>query len=332
MPSARFSTALAFAALSACLHAGPSAKVEGEDSADFGSYPAKEGRTAAFAIANKGDAPLKILEVRNTCECIKTALTKDVNAGVSSQNVAPGAKTDFKIEVIADSIYERYSKTVYVRTDDPANSLLAFTVSGDPIPILAVKAEDRMIYAGRLKEGAEWRKDILLKATQDGVETGVPEMKSPLPGVARIEKAGGRAFLLTLILKPPESSLGEFQCKVVVPVKKPEGWKALEVDVAGTVGAELVSTPGRLTLPADAKYPLEMEVELRLLSPDGRSLSAGELSAKAIGTAMSLSQKSPGVVSLRVKFREAPSGGFAIEAWAPKAKPLKIPVSAGRVN
>ena len=319
--------AIAFYALSAAsLAAGPIATIEGPASADFGRYPAKEEKIAAFCIVNKGDTPLKILGVRNVCDCVE--------AKIQEQELPPGGKFTFNAKILPDSIYGQYSKPVYIRTDDPANKFLSIKLSGDAVPILKTVLEPE-IYAGRIKLGSPWVKDIDLETTEDGVEPGNPTADCLLPAKASVEKLSSRAFRLKLEIAPQENQIGPFHCKLKVPVSKPGGWKPVNIDVSGFAGAELVAVPSKILLPADSSTPLELSLELHLIDPSARLLKGEDISfVQPKGIAIAISQKAPGVVAAKVNI---PAGfaivaGNAIEFRTEGAKPLSIPIASRRAE
>ncbi len=301
------------------LSAGQVAAIEGPASADFGLYPAKEAKSASFSIVNKGDAPLKILGVRNVCDCVE--------AEIPEKELTPGEKLSFKAMILPDSVYGRYSKPVYIKTDDPANKFLSIALSGEAIPILKTVLEPE-IYAGHLKLGASWLKEIDLEATKDGVETGSIAAECALPVKTSISKLSSRAFKLKIEIFIPEDKIGPFLCKIQIPVSKPDGWKPVGIAISGFAGAELAATPSKILMPKGNAAPSETKVELRLIAPDGKPLLRTEdiaFSAPA-GVSITLSEKSPGVVIAKLEVQAGIHPDGKVEFKTQGARPLSLPI------
>ena len=62
--------------------AGPVIALEGKDTLDFGTFPANVQQTGTFKILNKGDAVLRIINLRKTCGCAAIKIDK--------QEIKPG--------------------------------------------------------------------------------------------------------------------------------------------------------------------------------------------------------------------------------------------------
>jgi hypothetical protein len=312
--------------LSIRLSANPIAAIDGIDSIDFEKYPAREGKSVCFKITNKGDSTLKITGVRNTCACIKTAISK--------QEIEPGGKTELTVEVIADSIYEKYSKSIYIQTDDSENKFLSFTVAGDPVPIFAVKPR-RDIYAGRIKAGMPWRQEVTLSATEAKVEPNIPLVKASIPATAELKPSTEGNFVLSLEINPPFDEAGEFNCKILVPVKNPSGWKDIEICISGQYGIMLLATPAQIVLPASASTPIERSIEIRLLGDDSTSMRPENITISSpLGVESLTKEKSPGIVLLKLKFtpeslnvlKAGKGTSIQVKSSLGKLQALKIPL------
>ena len=319
-----------FALASIRLFAGPQAIVEGETSAKFGSYPAKEARAASFTIANKGDSTLKILGVRNTCDCVESGISLGAELDAKSGDIPPGGKATLKLKVLPDSIHETYAKSVYVQTDDPAHKFLVFTISGDAIPILKAVPQAE-VFAGHIKLGATWAHELRLEATENGVEPGGPEVQTAVPLKASVVKIGERDFRLKLEVTPKIDTPGIFSAKVLIPVAKPEGWKPIEISLLGYAGTELLASPAKIFIPANEAKRFEKTVELRVFSPEPLKLRAEDISFTAPeDIAVSLSGQDGELVVAKITL-----GAEAIKSLGEKraiefkmsgAKPLSIPL------
>jgi hypothetical protein len=319
-----------FALASIGLYAGPQAIVEGEPSAKFGSYPAKEAKIATFIIVNKGDTSLKILGVRNTCDCVESGISIGTEFDAKNCEIPPGSKAMLKLKVLPDSIHEPYVKSVYVQTDDPANKFLVFTIFGDAIPILKAVPQAEIV-AGHIKLDSTWMHELKLEATESGVEIGTPRIESEIQLKASVDVVSENSFKLKIGILPSSSSPGRFSAKVFVPILKPEGWKPIEVNIAGFAGIELLASPAKIFIPASEMKHFEKSIELRVFSPEPIKLKPEDISFTAPkGVSVALSGEDGELVMAKITLgpdalKSLDKNSF-IEFKMPGAKLLSSPL------
>ena len=94
-----------------------------EDSWDFGEITPDELPTHIFKLENIGDEVLIIKEAKVSCEsCIDPLIsTKELN---------PGDSAELKITVNSLDMIGRFTKRIYVESNDPVNPRAVITVSG----------------------------------------------------------------------------------------------------------------------------------------------------------------------------------------------------------
>ena len=94
-----------------------------EESWDFGEITPDELPTHIFRFENKGDEVLVIKEVKIDCEsCIEPVIsTKELN---------PGEEGELKITVNSLDMIGRFTKRIYLESNDPVNPQIIITVSG----------------------------------------------------------------------------------------------------------------------------------------------------------------------------------------------------------
>lgn len=189
---------------------------------DVGRYPAHERKDVCFTLANRGDAPLRITNVRKPCGCM--------TAEIGKSELAPGEKTELKVGILPGSVTGAYSKPLYVESNDPGARFVGLTVSGTAVQLLAVKPQPT-VYAGRLPAGQAWTQVFVLEAAEDGVELGAPVVEGA-PGAKVVLQADGPRATKVLFEARPESG-GELKWVVKVPVLKPAGWPPVELGVTG---------------------------------------------------------------------------------------------------
>src|SRR5665213_1393825 len=73
---------------------------------NFGAVPNRGYAERTFLLANKGDEPLHITQVRPTCGCTIAALADSL--------VAPGHSTKLDIRLSADHRSGNFYKTIYI--------------------------------------------------------------------------------------------------------------------------------------------------------------------------------------------------------------------------
>lgn len=93
---------------------------------DFGKLSGASAVTHGFIISNVGDKPLSILDVRTSCGCTATALSKP--------NLAPGESTELEATVDLTSFSGHISQAIYVSSNDLTNRKLKLRIMGEVTP------------------------------------------------------------------------------------------------------------------------------------------------------------------------------------------------------
>ena len=94
-----------------------------EESWDFGEITPDELPTHIFRFKNNGDEILIIKEAMVSCEsCIEPV--------ISTRELNPGEEGELKITVNSLDMIGRFTKRIYVESNDPVNPRVAVTVSG----------------------------------------------------------------------------------------------------------------------------------------------------------------------------------------------------------
>lgn len=240
----------------------PVIAAEGKAEVDFGVYPANKRQNAVFKIRNKGNSLLEILRITNTCGCAETECDK--------KSLKPGETAQLRTAVLPDSIYGKYDKKIYVKSNDPANKVFAFTLKGQATPIAEVKPKDKF-YAGRLETDKNWTCSFSLVPTEKKVELGTPFLESSYPMKAALTREKDGSYKLaaeTLIGKAG----GDLKAAIHVPVLEPKGWKPVRITILAKIGKEFFAVPSKLFLPETAKENVEKVFQLRM---SGEKINAG---------------------------------------------------------
>ena len=107
----------------ALANSGPSIYFLPEDSWDFGEITPDELPTHIFKFENIGDEVLIIKGINVSCESCIGIL-------ISTKELDPGDSAELKITVNSLDMIGRFTKRIYIESNDPVNPRLVVTVSG----------------------------------------------------------------------------------------------------------------------------------------------------------------------------------------------------------
>ena len=206
------------------LQAGnPAIALEGKGTLDFGTFPANARQSGTFKILNKGDAPLKIINIRKTCGCSAVKVDK--------QEIKPDDSAILTAEVLPDSISGPFSKNLYVESNDPKQRFLQLNFTGRAIPLLTVYPKN-FLYMGTLTAGKEYEYKFRINTEQDGVklEPGTP--KANFKADIKLAQDSPRQFTLTVKATPQQKN-EMLSIELELKVLEPSGWKPLPVKLQG---------------------------------------------------------------------------------------------------
>lgn len=201
----------------------PVIALEGKDTLDFGDFPANTPQSGTFKILNKGDAVLKIINLRKTCGCAAVRIDK--------QEIKPGDSATLTAEVLADSITGPFSKNLYVESNDPKQRFLQLNFTGKAVPLLTVYPKN-FLYMGTLTAGKEYEYKFRIETERDGVklETGSP-VTNLTAGVALIQ-ISPRQFSLTVKVTPKQK-VAICSLELELKVLEPADWKGVPIKLQG---------------------------------------------------------------------------------------------------
>lgn len=229
--------------------------VVGTNEVDFGTHPAHEAKKTNFIIKNTGETVVNIIRVNKSCTCIETSCSK--------MQANPGEEIPVLVTVLPDSVYGYYRKNILVETTDPIARVIILSVTGTAMPLVNVRPS-ATIYAGRLPLKQEWVQKFELEASTSGVELGSVEHESNFPvkiEVVKLPLSNVLRWQLTLTLAPPLHA-GNWQCKIKIPIRSPEGHPPIVIGVDAKIGNELFAVPQTVPIPLSTQ-PVVRVVRLR---------------------------------------------------------------------
>ncbi len=206
--------------------AGPVIALEGKDTLDFGTFPANVQQTGTFKILNKGDAVLRIINLRKTCGCAAIKIDK--------QEIKPGDSAVLTAEVLADSISGPFSKNLYVESSDPGQRFLQLNFTGRSVPLLTVYPKN-FLYMGTLTAGKEYEYKFRIDTERDGVKLEMSPVKASFKTDVKLVQDSPRQFTLTVKAFPQKIN-EPLSVELELKVLEPSGWKSIPVKLQGRTG------------------------------------------------------------------------------------------------
>lgn len=207
---------------------------------DAGEVPVGEPIDVVFEIENRGDAPLRITEVRPTCGC--TVAEYD-------ESIEPGETGEIHATIDTTSILGPNAKAITVFTNDPDNPRLQLTVQSDVKPFLTVNPGYARFTTFVREDQDQTQSQLLWAPDFEGLEiTGV---ESPTDFVAvsyreardgeRAPDAAGKQWRIDVTLSK-SAPVGPVADHVVVRTNHPKQ-SVVEIPVSGFVRPVVAVTP-----------------------------------------------------------------------------------------
>jgi len=92
---------------------------------DFGKVKAGKVLAHDFILKNEKGSVLRITDVRTSCGCTVSKVTK--------KTIAPGESTVIKVQFDSEGYYGPAQQFVYVTTDDLDNQILKYIIKADVV-------------------------------------------------------------------------------------------------------------------------------------------------------------------------------------------------------
>jgi hypothetical protein len=220
-------------------------RVTAEGPYDFGSVDRGAKIEHVFRVANTGDAPLRLEQVKSTCGCTV--------ALISDPEVPPGREGRIAVTLDTARMAGRVTKIVTVYTNDPETPTAPLALTGAVYADLV--ASPTALYLGRLRRGEPVSREIAVVPGRPGaayavtaVETSNPALAAeivPASGAAgqRTDDAPGQRIVVRLAKELP---LGRFNDHLVLRTNSPRE-PTITVPVFASVEGDVVVLPPQVT-------------------------------------------------------------------------------------
>lgn len=282
---------LPFVAATAASAAGPEA-VPLEPVKDFEIVPRGEVVQHTFEIANQGDAPLQITDVRPACGC--TVVDYD-------KTIQPGAVGKLATKVDTTDFFGPISKSIAVFTNDTDNPKLNLVVKANVKPFIAVTpgyARFNYVQGEPIQPigqtiWAEDGRDIEVLKVDDPYEY-VDIKVRPARGDELSDKAKGNQIRLEVHLQP-DAPIGALRKYVEVETNHPKQSK-VKIPLSGFIRPRSHVTPMELDLGQldGSTLPLRRTLHLTNFATQGIEVQSVEPGVDGISAEVSTSEKQPG--------------------------------------
>ena len=204
---------------------------------DFGQMKQADHATHTFKFENRGTQPLAILKIETSCGCTAAAPADSL--------ILPGASSGIEVTFSSRDFEGEHSKTVIVRTNDPAEPRIDLTLLADIIPF--IRQDREWIDFGRTEVGTA-RTEAALITADLGSEFAIPAIHGGESVVewkiipASVPDEIGYRIEASL---RPDAPLGNFTERIEIDVHHPSRQKA-RIGLRGTVFSHFILESSKL--------------------------------------------------------------------------------------
>lgn len=261
---------------SAALHAAGPVAVPAATVVDVGTTPRGETIEHSFVIANEGDAPLELTDVRPSCGC--TVARFDAV-------VAPGQRGEIHAEVRTTGFRGAIAKSITVLTNDPRNPRIQLVVKA----LLQTPVEVEPGYARFVTiDGSPAKPAEQTVWSPDHPDLEILEVRSPLPfvEVERLEGEAESGRHRLVVHLADDAPIGPFGDRIVVVTDHPEK-PEVTIPVTGNVRPMLAVLPPVAELgQRDLAEPFVASLLVRNLSSSAIRLGEAEVDVEGVEVAV----------------------------------------------
>lgn len=234
---------------------------------NFGKVPQNQELRYTFKFWNNGEKPLRIKEIRSSCECTATVTSKT--------EIFPGGSGEVRISFNTGYREGRFREEVQVISNDPEKPEVILTLSGEIVRSV-VAVPDRLYFGEVRGEDLRRKRVQLIDLSGKGLSIEKVESSSKCIRV-KVKREKDTEVVLEVSLNPSEIKLGRFEERIVVYTNNDMNPK-IEIPLSGEILGEIELKPPRLFFgmmrPGERKE-LKVEIlksgkaDLRLISVEG---------------------------------------------------------------
>lgn len=213
---------------------------------DFEDFPANAAQIAEFTIANSRTYPLQILRVRSGCPCLEAVCDK--------KSLAPDESTVLRVNLKPHSIIGKFTKTIYVETDDPQQRFLRFELRGNAIPLLAITPEP-IQYLGILAPDRVYEYRFALAPAAPSKPIRLELATDRLPDGVTVRLQQGKEHWDLQVKLDARQCSGLLNLQFSVKVKEPTGWPDIRFTLSGKIQNSPAERPAPAKTPPSAPLP-----------------------------------------------------------------------------
>lgn len=289
---------------------------------DFGAVGPNRTVKHTFTFMNKGDDILRIHDIKATCGCTGTLLSKET--------IPPGEQGDIEVTFRPGASGGQRKKAILVHSNDPAQPTARLYVSANVI--VPAEVRPRLLYWVAEKEQASLRTVQLIYRPELDLHITDIDVTSPAFSVSAIPMQSGESPGYEIVIKYDGSlPVGAFQEKVSIKTDNSE-FAVFDVGIRGKVSGPIKVIPESLALGVigDDNFPTRM---VRVFSSGQKEFEVSNIkpSSDIISAEITKEQDSRYVISVTLKEKPA-VGAFSekliVELNDSSESPLEIPVYA----
>ena len=194
--------------------------------ADLGTYPEESEQMAIFTLANHGEYPLRILNIKHGCGFSLSGIPL-------ATPLHPGKKRTLAFRSIPLTLAGSFERSIQVKCmleGTATVSVLHGRIKGCAVPLVEVLPSATINLVAMPSERSA--KGIFSLYARKPIEIGVPSCSDG--ATARIERGDARKWMLeATVMFNSTSSVSRWH--IWVPILRPEGWDDVKLEVRANV-------------------------------------------------------------------------------------------------
>ena len=290
---------------------------------DFGKLSARETVKHTFRFRNEGDAALLIHEIKTTCGCTGTLLSKD--------EILPGEEGEIEVTFKPGPSGGQKKRAIYVHSNDPQHPKIAIYITANIV--VPVEVRPRSLNWPIDRKTPSTRTVKLLYQPNLKIEIVDLTLSSPaFKATSRATNEGGAPSYEINIRYDGALPVGNFKDQLNIVTDNSE-YPQLQVAIRGKVMGAVRLSPDVITLGViDGDQLPSRVIRIYAQGEDNFEIASVESTSPLLSTELIRDEESNGY-KLKVALTEMPPQGeffekLLIKTNNPAANPLEVPVYA----